>query len=196
MGTPPTNARERRRALQEADAALEARDIQALLACLPAALGDEVVLETVHSLVRGLAQGRRVQVTVTGDLLSPTEAAARIGVSRTLVRKMMDRGDLPFVTKPASDHRLIAADDVARLEAQHATWAALQGVAATAASAAAERGLEPSALHERIATREPTEEDRERVATLMAAFEDEDGGATSAASMLPDDDDEGADSPR
>jgi DNA-directed RNA polymerase specialized sigma24 family protein len=50
----------------------------------------------VETLIAQLLRGERVTVLTEDQELSPTEAAAILGVSRPLVLLRMDRGDLPF----------------------------------------------------------------------------------------------------
>ena len=101
------------------------RDAEALHAAL-AQDGDEVRVsvsrQTAEMLARWVdAQVRGQEVVVTQGLqeVSPTEAAALMGMSRTQVRKLLDSGSLPF--RMVGSHHRIRLDAVHRwLQAEDA----------------------------------------------------------------------------
>jgi excisionase family DNA binding protein len=59
-------------------------------------------------IAKARAEGREVVVTRGLEELSPAEAAAFMGMSRPQVRKLMDRGLLPF-RMVGSHHRISVA---------------------------------------------------------------------------------------
>lgn len=78
------------------------RDADALHRAL-SGTGDEVKLslsretaEWLAGIVDARAQGQEIVVTHAGGEVTPTEAAALLGVSRPQVRKFMDEGRLDF----------------------------------------------------------------------------------------------------
>jgi len=78
--------------------------------------GDEVVVslsretaEFMALVADAKAHGREVVFCRVPDELSPEEAARMLGVSRPHVRKLMERGDLPF-RMVGSHHRIPLAD--------------------------------------------------------------------------------------
>ena len=92
------------------------RDAESLERALRAS-GDEVTVslsrETAEMLARVVgAQAKGQDVVVTHGLqeVSPAEAALMLGMSRPQVRKLMDRGALPF--RMVGAHHRIAAEDV------------------------------------------------------------------------------------
>jgi excisionase family DNA binding protein len=92
------------------------RDAQALHQALEAD-GEAVTVslsrETVEMLARVVdAQAKGQQIVITHGLqeVSPSEAALLLGMSRPQVRKLMDRGALPF--RMVGAHHRIAVDDV------------------------------------------------------------------------------------
>jgi excisionase family DNA binding protein len=92
------------------------RDAEALRSALESE-GDQVTVslsrETIEMLNRVVdAQAAGQQVVVTHGLqeVSPSEAALMLGMSRPQVRKLMDRGALPF--RMVGAHHRIAVDDV------------------------------------------------------------------------------------
>ena len=68
----------------------------------------------VETLMARLLSGERVTVLTEDQELSPTEAAAILGVSRPLVVLRMDRGELPF--RYVGKHRRAALADVLALK--------------------------------------------------------------------------------
>ncbi|MDR1633548.1 MAG: helix-turn-helix domain-containing protein [Bifidobacteriaceae bacterium] len=101
--------------------------------------GDESMVllsrEALKRIARWLdaeTQGREVVVTQGLREVSPTEAAAVLGMSRAQVRKLMDGGKLPF--RMVGTHHRIRADAIrawleiedARQEAAMASLMALQ----------------------------------------------------------------------
>jgi excisionase family DNA binding protein len=52
--------------------------------------------EFLAQIARAKAEGQEVVITRGFDEVSPTEAAALLGMSRPQVRKLMDRGLLPY----------------------------------------------------------------------------------------------------
>ena len=79
--------------------------------------GDEVSVslsrETAEMVARMIdAQSKGQQVVITHGLqeVSPAEAASMMGMSRPQVRKLMERGALPF--RMVGSHHRIAVEDV------------------------------------------------------------------------------------
>jgi len=92
------------------------RDAEALHSAL-ATSGDEVNVslsrETAEMLARVVdaqTQGQEVVVTHGLQEVSPTEAALMLGMSRPQVRRLMDKGELPF--RMVGSHHRIAIEDV------------------------------------------------------------------------------------
>jgi excisionase family DNA binding protein len=92
------------------------RDADALRQALEAE-GDVVTVslsrETVEMLARVIdaqAKGQHIVVTHGLQEVSPSEAALMLGMSRPQVRKLMDRGALPF--RMVGAHHRIAVEDV------------------------------------------------------------------------------------
>ena len=92
------------------------RDAEALNRALEVD-GDEVSVslsrETAEMLARVVeAQAKGQVIVITHGLqeVSPAEAALLLGVSRPQVRKMMDRGALPF--RMVGAHHRISVDDI------------------------------------------------------------------------------------
>jgi excisionase family DNA binding protein len=99
------------------------RDAEAL-ECALLVDGDEVNVtlsrETAEMLARVVeAQVKGQEVVVTHGLqeVSPAEAAQLLGVSRPQVRKLMDRGALPF-RMVGAHHRIAVADVHAFLDTE------------------------------------------------------------------------------
>ena len=83
------------------------------------ALEDPDVREAVHILMHGLAQGHSVRVQVRpDDDYSPQEAADALGVSRKLVNKLVETGQVKSYQLPGSSHTKIFASEVDRLLAE------------------------------------------------------------------------------
>ena len=64
--------------------------------------------EFVARIARARAEGQEVVLTHSFEEVSPTEAAALMGMSRPQVRKLMDRGLLPF-RMVGTHHRISVA---------------------------------------------------------------------------------------
>ena len=95
--------------------AVLSRDARELERCL-AADGDEVSVslsretaEFVAGVVRAKAEGNEVIVARGLDEVTPSEAGLILGMSRPQVRKLMERGALPY-RMVGSHHRLQVAD--------------------------------------------------------------------------------------
>jgi excisionase family DNA binding protein len=69
----------------------------------------------IHSVLHALARGRQVHVTSTDEDLTPAQAAERLGISRKLVNKMLDAGQMDFYRLPQSSHKRIPASEVIRV---------------------------------------------------------------------------------
>ncbi|HEX9765490.1 MAG TPA: excisionase family DNA-binding protein [Nitriliruptorales bacterium] len=86
---------------------------------LPAVMGQVLrhaqTRATIHALFHALASGRDVHVTAAGHDLTPAEAAERLGISRKLVNKMLDAGEMDFYRLPQSSHKRIPATEVIRV---------------------------------------------------------------------------------
>lgn len=166
--------------LQTADEAIERGDAEAFGDVLEELMEDEIARAALHEAVHGLARGVTVHVLPEDEGLSPTDAARRLGVSRTVVRKLMDSGELPYRTKIGTDRRLIAARDVVRIRRQHEVTQALARTSRRATTAAAERGLDRDALAKIIAAREVSDEDLGTVDRLLAQAAESDTDPTTA----------------
>lgn len=70
----------------------------------------------VEALLEHIMRGERVAVLAEDQELSPTEAAAILGISRPLVVLRMDRGDLPF--RYVGKHRRALLKDVLRVKSK------------------------------------------------------------------------------
>lgn len=165
-------------ALKRADRALASDDRETFAAALSQAVDLDDVREPLHKLLHGLAAGREVAVTDSEEDLSPSQAADRLGVSRKLVNKMLDAGQMAYRTKPQSTHKVIPASEVLRVLEERELFATLARVNAAGSKAAAERGLDRAKLHKAIRNAPaPSREDRERVDALVDRFEQTTGGA-------------------
>lgn len=81
-----------------------------------AALEDPAVREAVHVMLHGLAAGRSVRVQVHPDEdYSPQDAADALGISRKLVNKLIESGDLKSYRLPGSRYTKVFASEVDRL---------------------------------------------------------------------------------
>ena len=69
----------------------------------------------IHAVLHALARGHQVHVTATEKDLSPAQAAERLGISRKLVNKMLDAGQMDFYRLPQSSHKRIPASEVLRV---------------------------------------------------------------------------------
>lgn len=114
--------------LLRADKALEQKDAaEEFLDALREALEDETVRDHIHELIHPLARGHEISVTVRAEDLTTTEAAERLGVSRKILTKMMEAGELRSYQLPQSSHRRIPAAEVMRVlqERDEDFWAPL-----------------------------------------------------------------------
>jgi excisionase family DNA binding protein len=68
--------------------------------------------EIVARVIDTRVAGGEVVFTSGREELSPSEAAAMLGVSRPQVRKLMDKGFIPF--RMVGSHHRIAMDDLVR----------------------------------------------------------------------------------
>jgi excisionase family DNA binding protein len=73
--------------------------------------------EFVSRIVRAKAEGQEVIVTHGLEEVTPSEAAAILGMSRPQVRKLMEKGEIPF-RKVGSHHRIPLAPLAAWAEAE------------------------------------------------------------------------------
>jgi len=73
----------------------------------------------VATILKARTQGREVIVTHGHGEVTPAEAAALLGMSRPQVRRLMDRGALPF-RKVGTHHRITVADITSFQEAERA----------------------------------------------------------------------------
>lgn len=117
---PPPD--EFRQLLSDADRAIERqrgqdRSVQQALA-LPE------LREAVHLLLHGLAHGKTVRVEVQPDDYTPQQAASALGISRKLINKLIDTGELRHYTLPGSRHKKIYAEEIDRLRAERDTMRA------------------------------------------------------------------------
>lgn len=102
--------------LLRADEALERGEVgERFLEALGEALEDEAVRARVHELVHSLAHGRDVALTVMDEGLTTTQAAERLGVSRKILTKMIEAGEVRSYRLPQSTHRRIPAGEVMRV---------------------------------------------------------------------------------
>ena len=79
--------------------------------------GRELVLpiELIRILIASageLATGHAVTVLASETLLTPTEAAELLGLSRPFVARLLDSGDIASTNLPGSRHRVIRLADV------------------------------------------------------------------------------------
>ena len=77
----------------------------------------EPVREPVLRLLRLIADGHNATILGEKDVLTSTEAAAVLGVSRPFLNKILDQGAIPYHLV-GRDRRLDAADVVAYREAR------------------------------------------------------------------------------
>jgi excisionase family DNA binding protein len=70
------------------------------------------LLRLVVSAANNLAAGRSVMAIPAEVMLTPTEAAELLGLSRPFVAKLLERGDIPSELLPESRHRRIKLEDV------------------------------------------------------------------------------------
>jgi excisionase family DNA binding protein len=70
------------------------------------------LLRLVVSAANNLAAGRAVMTIPAEVMLTPTEAAELLGLSRPFVARLLERGDIPSELLPESRHRRIRLEDV------------------------------------------------------------------------------------
>jgi excisionase family DNA binding protein len=70
------------------------------------------LLRLVVSAASNLAAGRAVMAIPAEVMLTPTEAAELLGLSRPFVARLLERGDIPSEFLPESRHRRIRLEDV------------------------------------------------------------------------------------
>jgi excisionase family DNA binding protein len=70
------------------------------------------LLRLVVSAANNLAAGRAVMAIPAEVMLTPTEAAELLGLSRPFVARLLERGDIPSEFLPESRHRRIKLEDV------------------------------------------------------------------------------------
>jgi excisionase family DNA binding protein len=70
------------------------------------------LLRLVVSAASNLAAGRSVMTIPAEVMLTPTEAAELLGLSRPFVARLLERGDIPSELLPESRHRRIRLEDV------------------------------------------------------------------------------------
>ena len=111
-----------RQLFERADVALKQRRLDD--PSLRRALSMPEVREPLHRLLHELAGGREADVRESAEVdrpqadYSPQAAAERLGVSRKLVNKLIDTGQLEHYRLPGSSHKKIPAGEVARLLAE------------------------------------------------------------------------------
>jgi excisionase family DNA binding protein len=70
------------------------------------------LLRLVVTAANNLAAGRAVMTIPAEVMLTPTEAAELLGLSRPFVARLLERGDIPSELLPESRHRRIKLEDV------------------------------------------------------------------------------------
>lgn len=111
-----------RQLFERAGVALEQRRLDD--ASLQRALSLPQVREPLHRLLHKLAGDRKAPVRDDAEVdhphedYSPQAAAEQLGVSRKLVNKLIDTGQLEHYRLPGSSHKKIPAGEVARLLAE------------------------------------------------------------------------------
>ena len=96
--------------------------------------------DIVGSLLSHLGRGEKVAILAADTEVSPTDAAAILGVSRPLVVHRMDVGDLPF--RYVGKHRRARLTDVLALKARiDKQQAALDALAEDSEELARDHGL-------------------------------------------------------
>ena len=104
---------------ERADVALEQRRLDD--ASLQRALSLPEVREPLRRLLHELARGREVHVRDGAEVdrpkedYSPQAAAERLGVSRKLINKLIDTGQLEHYRLPGRSHKKIPAGEIVRL---------------------------------------------------------------------------------
>ena len=94
----------------------EARRLVSLLAEGPE--NDTEVNRVVRVMLDNVSHGERVVVLRDDQELTPSQAAAIIGVTRQFVDRLMADGVLAFQRLPDSKHRRVKASDVVALTAE------------------------------------------------------------------------------
>ena len=79
---------------------------------------DTEVNRVVRSMLDNIVQGERVVVMRQDEVLTPTQAAAMIGVTRQYLDRLMKDGVLTFHRLPNSKHRRVKVADVLALGAE------------------------------------------------------------------------------
>lgn len=175
-------------ALRRAERALEEQDWAAFTEALGEAGDLDDLQQSLHTILRGFAEGRDVMVVVADEHYSPAQAAAKLGVSRKLLNKMLDAGQLTHFTKPQSRHKVIPGSEIVRLLHERQLFATLARVQAAGSKAASARGVRRDSLEGAIRNAPaPSEEDHARVEQLIAEAEHEarpDESTRDAASFL------------
>jgi excisionase family DNA binding protein len=103
-------------AFEDLDAVLESDAFSD--AELAALIGRHEVRGAIHTLVHELAAGNALYLLRRDAELTPNQAAEILGVSRTLVNKLIEAGELRAYPLPGSKHKKIPAAEVARLAAE------------------------------------------------------------------------------
>ncbi|MDR1512982.1 MAG: helix-turn-helix domain-containing protein [Propionibacteriaceae bacterium] len=111
------------------------RDAKALGEALKSSAGTVAVplsresAEVAFRALKAEAEGREVIVSDTRGEVTPSEAAVMLGMSRPQVRRVMERGGLPY--RMVGSHHRIKAEDVRRYdqESRSRKVAALQAMA-------------------------------------------------------------------
>ena len=174
------------RHLQAADEAIERSDAEGFSAVLGELLEVESVREALHETVHGLARGVTVHVLPEDEGLSPAASAKQLGVSRTVVRKLMESGELPYRMKVGTDHRIIDPADVVAVRRRHEMAQTLASSARRATAAAEARGLHRAGLAERIAARDADTEALDKVDRLLAQAAEPDADVTATFLRVTD----------
>ena len=79
----------------------------------------------IRDVLIALGHGRSIELLVSDALMTTTEAAERLSVSRRILLRMIDSGELRAMTLPGSAHRRVPASEVARVlrERDELFWA-------------------------------------------------------------------------
>ena len=78
----------------------------------------DAAVRMLTDLLEAAARGGEVALVAEDTEISPEDAAAILGISRPLVRRRMDRGELPF--RRVGAHRRIRVSDVLALRRREA----------------------------------------------------------------------------
>lgn len=101
-------------AMRRADRMIEETD--ALGREVLEAFEDPRLREAIHVLVHGLAAGRTVRIEISPDNdYSPQTAADALGISRKLVNKLIETGEVKSYRLPGSSHVKVPVSEVERL---------------------------------------------------------------------------------